>query len=149
MLPQFDIGTFPSQIFWLIISFGVLLGGMIFIILPKYQKLLNARIHKIKTEVDAAIYLQQEMIKLKKERLQRIENAKEEAQNILEESIQKILTSQVEQIKRAQKDQEILVGKLEKSIEHQRKTILEHVKPFIQHSADEIYHKIKDIKHAS
>jgi len=149
MLPQFDIATYPSQVFWLVISFGVIITGMIYLVLPKYQQILEARINKIKNEVDTAVYLQKEVIKLKKERLDRISQAEEAAHQDIEEATQKIIAAQVEQLKKAHKTHEELVKKLEKSIATQKLVILDNVKLFIHHSADDIYDKLKDKKNAA
>jgi F-type H+-transporting ATPase subunit b len=149
MLPQFDVATYPSQVFWLIVSLIIIVSGMIFLVLPKYQQLLEARINKIKNEVDTAVYLQKEVIKLKKERLQRISQAEEAARQHIEEVTQKILTAQVEEIKKAQKSHEEMVKKLEKSITNQKLVILDNVRTFIHHSADDIYDKLKEKKDAA
>ena len=149
MLPQFDVATYPSQIFWLLVSFSIVILGMIFLVLPKYQSLIEARIRKIKNEIDTAVYLQNEVITLKKERLQRMTQAEEDARLQIEEATKKIMHEQVEQIKLAKKAHEALVSKLEASIARQKSSILENIKPFIHSSADDILEKLKDVKHAS
>jgi len=146
MLPQFDTSTFSSQFFWLMISFLITFLGVMFLVLPKYKKLLNERLTKIKNEVDTAVYLQQEMITLKKEKLKQIEQAQKTAKKEVEEAYQKIHRHQVETIKTIRKDHETMVIKLEKSIELQKQSILDHVKPFIAQNKDEIIDKIKGIK---
>lgn len=149
MLPQFDVATYPAQVFWLVISLGIIISGMVYLVLPKYQLILEARINKIKNEVDTAVYLQKEVIKLKKERLRRIAEAEEAARVDIEEATQKILNAQVEQIKVAHKMHEEMVKKLEKSIANQKLVILDNVKLFIHHSADDIYDKLKDTKNVA
>lgn len=149
MLPQFDVATYPSQVFWLFVSFSIVILGMFFLVLPKYQSLIDARIRKIKNEVDTAVYLQNEVITLKKERLQRITQAQEDARLQIEEATKKIMHEQVEQIKHAKKAHEALVSKLEVSIARQRATILDNIKPFIHSSADDILEKLKDAQNAS
>ncbi|USO01967.1 MAG: ATP synthase F0 subunit B [Alphaproteobacteria bacterium] len=146
MLPQFDVATFPSQFFWLTISFSIVLGGMVFLVLPKYKKMLSKRLSKLKNEVDTAVYLQQEVITLKKEKLKQIEEAQEAAKQEIEEAYQKIHHEQVETIKAIKKEHELMIKKLEKSIEQQKQNILEHVKPFIAENKDEIISKIQSIK---
>ena len=149
MLPQFDVATYPSQVFWLLISFSIVIGGMIFFVLPKYQSLIDARIRKIKNEVDTAVYLQNEVITLKKERIQRMLQAEEEAKIQIENATKKIMQEQIDQIKQIKKSHEILVGKLEASIEKQKIAILDNIKPFLHSSAEDILEKLKDVKNAS
>lgn len=146
MLPQFDFTLYPSQFFWLLISFSIILCGFLFLVLPKYKIILEERIHKIKNEVDTAVYLQKEVIKLKKERLQRISQAEEDARTEIEEAYKKINLLQIEQLKQAKKNHEEMIQKLEKSIENQRKNILDNIQPFIKNSADEIIEKLKEVE---
>jgi len=146
MLPQFDISTFSSQFFWLMVSFSIVLLGVTFLVLPKYKKLLMSRLTKIKNEVDAAVYLQQELITLKKERLKQIQKTQELAKQEIEDAYHAIHKHQVDTIKKIRKDYELMVRKVEQSIEHQKQSILEHVQPFIQQNKDEILDKIKSLK---
>jgi F-type H+-transporting ATPase subunit b len=43
MLPQFEISYFPSQIFWLFVSFGMLFCFIQFYFFPRMQKILEKR----------------------------------------------------------------------------------------------------------
>lgn len=149
MLPQFEFALYPSQFFWLLVSFSIILCGVLFLVLPRYKVLLEERIRKIKNEVDTAVYLQKEVIKLKKERLHKIAQAEEESRADIEEAYKKITENQVAQLKQIRKDHEIMVQKLERSIEAQRKNILESIEPFIERSIEDIMNKLKDVKHAS
>ena len=46
-LPQLDISTFPSQLIWLVITFGVLFMLMSRVSLPRISQVLEERQHKI------------------------------------------------------------------------------------------------------
>ena len=46
-LPQLDISTFPSQLIWLVITFGVLFMLMSRVSLPRISQVLEDRQHKI------------------------------------------------------------------------------------------------------
>jgi F-type H+-transporting ATPase subunit b len=56
-LPQFDITSFPSQIFWLIVSFSVLFWLMAKIALPRVGEVLEARREKITADLERAATL--------------------------------------------------------------------------------------------
>ena len=53
-MPQFDVNTFPSQIFWLIVSFIILYVLMSQIVLPRIGRTIEAREAKIQSDLDAA-----------------------------------------------------------------------------------------------
>ena len=46
-LPQLDIATYPSQLIWLVITFGALLTLMARVSLPRISQVLEERQHKI------------------------------------------------------------------------------------------------------
>jgi F-type H+-transporting ATPase subunit b len=50
MLPQFDLGFFPSQIFWLLVCFGLLFCFVNFYFFPRMQNILQKRESTITTE---------------------------------------------------------------------------------------------------
>lgn len=53
-MPQFDIASFPSQIFWLVVSFAVLYAIMATLVLPRIGSTVEARERKIQADLDAA-----------------------------------------------------------------------------------------------
>jgi F-type H+-transporting ATPase subunit b len=77
-LPQMDIGSYPSQIFWLIITFGVLYIFMWKIAIPQLRTTVEERKDKVSTDLHDA------------------EQLKTEAKSILEEYETKITNSNLE-----------------------------------------------------
>ncbi len=75
-LPQLDVSTYPSQIFWLILSFAVLYYLLTRKGLPRVSEILEARQDRIAADLDRAARLRQEA----EETLQRYEAMIEEAQ---------------------------------------------------------------------
>ena len=53
-MPQFDISSFPSQIFWLVVSFAVLYFLVSTMVLPRIGKIVESREGKIQGDLDAA-----------------------------------------------------------------------------------------------
>lgn len=53
-MPQFDVSTFPSQIFWLVVSFALLYVLMSWLVLPRIGRTIEAREAKIQSDLDAA-----------------------------------------------------------------------------------------------
>jgi len=53
-LPQFDVATFPSQLFWLVVLFGVLYFFMASVALPKIGGVIEERSDRIADDLDKA-----------------------------------------------------------------------------------------------
>lgn len=53
-LPQMDVSTFPSQIFWLAVTFGVLYWAMSAMILPRLGGAIEERRDRVADDLDQA-----------------------------------------------------------------------------------------------
>lgn len=53
-MPQFDVTSFPTQIFWLVVSFALLYVLMAGLVLPRIGHTIEAREGKIQADLDAA-----------------------------------------------------------------------------------------------
>ena len=53
-MPQFNVTNFPSQIFWLVVSFAVLYFLVSTMVLPRIGKIVESREGKIQGDLDAA-----------------------------------------------------------------------------------------------
>ena len=82
-MPQLEISTFPSQIFWLIVSFFILYLCISRIIIPKISKVLREREQQIQQNIKESetIYKKTEDINKKYEILKK--ETEEEAKNII------------------------------------------------------------------
>ena len=59
-LPQFETSNFPSQIFWAIISFGILLLLFRKYILPPIHHILDERVSRIRGDMEEAEKMKQQ-----------------------------------------------------------------------------------------
>jgi F-type H+-transporting ATPase subunit b len=59
-MPQLDISTFPSQIFWLIICFGVLYLLMAKLAVPKIESVVEGRRNRIEGDLEKAAQMKAE-----------------------------------------------------------------------------------------
>jgi F-type H+-transporting ATPase subunit b len=57
--PPFDVSTFPAQIFWLVLTFGILYLLMSKVALPRVAEILETRESKIDGDLNAAAALQE------------------------------------------------------------------------------------------
>ena len=60
-MPQLDFSVFPSQFFWLVINFGLMLFIMSKFIIPKTAEMINLRKEKIDGDLQKAAEIKQQV----------------------------------------------------------------------------------------
>ena len=80
MLPQFEVGFFPSQIFWLIVSFSIFYVFVKYSFLPRINEILEKREAKIKADMIFYEHNISEIAKTKAEYDRMILDSKKEAE---------------------------------------------------------------------
>ncbi|MBS0184974.1 MAG: hypothetical protein JSS34_01255 [Proteobacteria bacterium] len=81
-MPQLNVETFPSLIFWLILSFGVLYLGLRYLIIPKISKTMEMREEKIETYLEKAQEFQKKSLEIQKSNEEKLHEAHLDAQNL-------------------------------------------------------------------
>jgi F-type H+-transporting ATPase subunit b len=81
-LPQFDTSKFPSQIFWLVICFGLTYALMRYVALPKVESALALRGRKMDQDIEEAKRINIEAKKLISEYEGRLAKARGQAQEV-------------------------------------------------------------------
>ena len=82
-LPQMDISSFPSQIFWLVITFGALYIFMWKNAVPKLRNTIEERQDKIVIDLNEAEKIKSSAEDVLKEYEHKISNASKEASDII------------------------------------------------------------------
>jgi F-type H+-transporting ATPase subunit b len=59
-MPQLDLATFPSQVFWLFVTFAVLYLLMAKLITPRIERIVTARQSRVDSDLERASRLQSE-----------------------------------------------------------------------------------------
>ncbi len=75
-MPQLDISTFPSQIFWLVVCFGILCFAMVAVLIPRLGKIMESRAHELESLKNKAHQLAAEADALSSQNTQNFEAAK-------------------------------------------------------------------------
>jgi F-type H+-transporting ATPase subunit b len=88
-MPQFNAKTFPSQLFWLVISFLVLYFFITFLVLPRIRENIRLRKNKISNDIERAENLRDQTEKILTEYNKKIEVAKTKAKNLIKNSAKK------------------------------------------------------------
>ena len=115
-MPQLDFSVFPSQLFWLLISFFSMLFIMSRFIIPKTAEMINLRKEKIDGDLQKAAEIKQQVEKA----LEKYHAALKEATDKAQISLQKNRDELNEMINRKQED---LAAKLEAEINGGEKKI--------------------------
>ena len=88
-MPQFNAKTFPSQLFWLVISFLVLYFFITFLILPRIRENIRLRKNKISNDIERAGNLRDQTEQILLQYNKKIEIAKTKARNLIKNSAKK------------------------------------------------------------
>ncbi|WP_409433413.1 F0F1 ATP synthase subunit B' [Litorimonas sp. RW-G-Af-16] len=88
--PPLDPATFPSQIFWLLLSFFVLYFLLSKIFLPRIGETLEERSSRIADDLDAASRMQREAEEAEKAYKQALSDARAKASNVAETTRQSV-----------------------------------------------------------
>ena len=83
-MPQLDIAFYPAQIFWLIISFGILFLAMKYWLLPPLADVLDQREEKIKKILRQADKMSAEAERIGKEYQQYVDDAVQYSTRVLQ-----------------------------------------------------------------
>ena len=127
-MPQFDLSFYPSQIFWLFISFGFLYLMMRYLICPKIEGVLTAResgLQQVLKEAEemnkqAADFQKQYqafLVKTEQEKSEKIQKASQDIQRKIRALERKNEKHLLEQVRRAEQKIERLTANLEHETE--------------------------------
>ena len=100
-MPQLDVSTYPSLIFWLIVTFGFTFLVLKFFITPKLSEILNQRKERISADLFAAKSSREEAENSKTNQERSISDAKNKANKIVKDAIEKTKNTLQETEKKA------------------------------------------------
>ena len=115
-MPQLEISTFPSQIFWLVVSFLILYIIMAKVIVPRISSVIKNRENEIKNNIHISeqLYRDTEIIN------DEIEKIKNDTETEVREIINNL---RININKKINENNQILKNKLEKKLEKDEKNI--------------------------
>ena len=122
-MPQFNAKSFNSQLFWLIITFTALYITITYFILPRIRENIRLRKNKIANDLDRAENIKAEIENMISQSNFKLEEAKNQAQKMIKESIlrsNKEYDNQVDTIKKQIANMQI---KAEKNITEYKKSL--------------------------
>ena len=145
-MPQLEITTYPSQIFWLVISFLLLYLIMSRIIIPRISSVIKSRETEIKNNIHISeqMYKDTEIINDEYEETKKnIENEARQIINHLKETTNKKITKSTELLK---KRLEQKLEKHEQEIINKKKKALKEINKISLNLSEEILKKLSNKK---
>ena len=122
-MPQFNAASFPSQLFWLVVTFVLLYICITFLILPRIRDNIRLRKNKIANDLERAENIKVEIENMISQSNIKLEEAKNQAQKMIKESIlrsNKEYDNQIDTIKKQIANMQI---KAEKNITEYKKSL--------------------------
>ena len=102
-MPQFNAKSFNSQLFWLIITFTILYLAITYFILPRIRENIRLRKNKIANDIERAKSIKVEVENMISQANIKFEEAKNQAQEIIKETLiksNKEYDNQIDNIKK-------------------------------------------------
>ncbi|MCE3230668.1 MAG: hypothetical protein K0R76_1475 [Alphaproteobacteria bacterium] len=132
-MPQFEVSTYPSQIFWLVICFASLCFVMARYLVPRLTSVLGAREQRLQEDWDQSRKLSNAGESLKQENLERLADARGKAHSLIHQTIQEIHHQRSSQIGVLDEELTIKVKNICYDLEAQVQTILTNMEPLVSH----------------
>ncbi len=126
-MPQLDVTTYPSQIFWLALIYGVLYYLLSRKGLPRLAEILEARQDRIAADLDRAAKLREEAEETLRRYEQLIAEAQERARQLLREAQEKLAAEYAERQAELERSLAERIAAAEKRIEESRRQALSRI----------------------
>lgn len=130
-MPQFDVATYPSQIFWLIICFAFLCVVMAHYLVPRLTSTLEAREQRLQEDWDQSKTLSEAAESLKQENLARLAEARGKAHSHIHQIIQEIHHRKSSRIAVLDEELVIKTKNIHDDLEIQTQNILKNIEPMV------------------
>lgn len=130
-MPQFDVSTYPSQIFWLVICFVFLCSVMAVYLVPRLVSSLEAREQRRQEDWDDSKALHTASESLKQENLKRLADAREKAHSLIHQTTQEVHHRKSSRIAILDEELAIKVKNIRHDLEGQTENILKNIEPMV------------------
>ena len=146
-LPQLDLNTYPSLMFWSIIS--LILGFILmkYIVTPNIKSILNSRETSIQNDLVKAKNSNQESEKIKQSIIKSREDIKSKSQKIISDAILESKQSIEKKEKEISEKLELKVSEAEKKIIDTQNTVINDVINVAEEITADVVRKFTDIKY--
>jgi len=127
-MPQFDVSTWSSQVFWLIVSFIVMTVYLKKRILPKIDLLFQERHLKMNQEEERIKILQKRIEDLTKQKDDKLKEARHQAQHILTQTKEALQKDAEKVLKELDQDMNTRIHTFQEQLQYEYQNALGHLK---------------------
>ena len=146
-LPQLDLNTYPSLMFWSIISLIIGFALMKYLVTPNIKSILNSRETSIQNDLVKAKTSNQESEKVKLSIIKSQEDIKSKSQKIISDAILESKQSIEKKEKEISAKLELKVSEAEKKIIDTQNTVINDVINVAEEITADVVKKFTDIKY--
>ena len=146
-LPQLDLNTYPSLMFWSIISLILGFVLMKYLVTPNIKSILNSRETSIQNDLVKAKTSNQESEKIKQSIIKSQEDIKSKSQKIISDAIVESKQSIEKKEKEISTKLELKVSEAEKKIIDTQNTVINDVINVAEEITADVVQKFTDIKY--
>ena len=146
-LPQLDLNTYPSLMFWSIISLILGFALMKFLVTPNIKSILNSRETSIQNDLVKAKTSNQESEKIKQSIIKSQEDIKSKSQKIITDAILESKQSIEKKEKEISTKLELKISEAEKKIIDTQNTVINDVINVAEEITADVVKKFTDIKY--
>ena len=146
-LPQLDLNTYPSLMFWSIISLILGFVLMKYLVTPNIKSILNSRETSIQNDLVKAKTSNQESEKIKQLIIKSQEDIKSKSQKIISDAILESKQSIEKKEKEISAKLELKVSEAEKKIIDTQNTVINDVINVAEEITTDVVRKFTDIKY--
>ena len=146
-LPQLDLNTYPSLMFWSIISLIIGFALMKYLVTPNIKSILNSRETSIQNDLVKAKTSNQESEKIKQSIIKSQEDIKSKSQKIISDAILESKQSIEKKEKEISAKLELKVSEAEKKIIDTQNTVINDIINVAEEITADVVKKFTDIKY--
>jgi F0F1-type ATP synthase membrane subunit b/b' len=146
-LPQLDLNTYPSLMFWSIISLIIGFALMKYLVTPNIKSILNSRETSLQNDLVKAKTSNQESTKIKQSIIKSQEDIKSKSQKIISDAILESKQSIEKKEKEISAKLELKISEAEKKIIDTQNTVINDVINVAEEITTDIVKKFTDIKY--
>ena len=140
-MPQFDISTYASQIFWLFVSFTLLLGVMAGYVLPRFHHIMKQRNNHIKQlEIQLSSY-ENQLNSIKEQFETELTYAKSQAQKHVVLQLEAMKVQYQDQINELTKNNKKELERFQQEMITLQKNTIADARDQLPSIAEEFYHR--------
>ncbi len=144
-MPQLDPNSYPSQIFWLAVSFAVLFIVMWKVALPRVGETLANRQQKLTGDIEKAEQLKQDAENVQADLDKSLADARASAQDIMQKTAQDIAAAQEKRLEAFNADMATQADEAEQRINVAREQALASVREVAGDVASSVVEKLSGV----